>query len=194
MSGLLCPQSLGRDCVWEKSPPPSQEFLCNQTWPIPSGGGYLLPPTEGWWACSSGLTPVDLQVLRDTQDFCVLVQIVPRLIYHPYEELLSHWDSGLPRAKREPLGITLSVLLGLGLRAAGAATGPTALVIHDQNFKGLQAAINADIHRCTSLRCGTGDQSRAVWICSQGRQGQESTSLSEVVLQNRRGLDLLFLQ
>lgn len=88
-------------CVGKISP--SLEFLCNQTWPIPSGGGYFLPPTEGLWACSSGLTPrVDLQVLRDTQDFCVLVQVVPRLIYHLYEELLSHWNSGLPRAERTP--------------------------------------------------------------------------------------------
>lgn len=126
--------------------PPSQKFLCNQTLPTPLDRGYLLPPTEGWWACSSGLTPcVNLQVLRDTQDFCVLVQLFPRLIYHPYEELLSHWDSGSLRTKREPIGIMLSTLLGLGLRAEGAAMEASALVIRDQNFRSLQAAIDANI-------------------------------------------------
>lgn len=73
---------------------------------------------------------------------------------------------------REPLGITLPVLLGLGQRAAGAATGSSA-------FKGLQAAINADIQGLEN----------SISIL------QESlTSLSEIVLQNRRGLELLFLQ
>lgn len=97
---------------------------------------------KGWWACSSGLTPcVNLQVLRDTQGFCILVQQIPRLIYHLYEELLSPWDDSLPWTKREPLGITLFVLLGQGLGAAGAAMGASTLVIQDQNFKGLQAAM-----------------------------------------------------
>lgn len=165
--------------------PPSYEFLCSQNWPIPSGRGYLLPPTEGLWACSSGLTPcVDLQALRDTQDFCVLVQVVPRLIYYTYEELLSHWDSGLPRAKRKPLGITLPVLLGLELWAAGGGEGSTgggasASVIRDQNLKRLQAAVNADIQELEN----------SISIL------QESlTSLSEIVLQNRRSLELQFLR
>lgn len=151
--------------------PPSQKFLCNQTLPTPLDNGYLLPPTEGWWACSSGLTPcVNLQVLRDTQDFCVLVQLVPRLIYHPFEELLSHWDSRLPRSKRELIGIKLSDLLGL--RAADAA-----LVIRGQNFRVLQAAIHADIQELGNIS-----------------ELQESlTSLSEVALQNKRRLALLFL-
>lgn len=159
--------------------PPSHEFLCNQNWPIPSGRGYLLPPTEGLWACSSGLTPcVDLQVLRDTQDFCVLVQVVPRLTYYPYEELLSHWDSGLPRAKREPLGITFPALLGLGLWAAGGGEGSPS-VIHNQNLKGLQAAVTADIQGLEN---------------SISKLQESLTSLSEIVLQNRRSLELQFLR
>lgn len=154
--------------------PPSQKFLCNQSLSISLGGGFLLPPTKGWWAFSSRLSPfVHLQILRDTQDFCVLVQLIPRLIYHPYG------DGSLPMAKREPLGITLSVLLGLGLGAAGAATGASTLVIQDQNFKGLQAAIDADIQELEN---------------SISKLQESLTSLSEVVLQNRRGLDLLFLQ
>lgn len=149
--------------------PPSQKFLCNQTLPTPLDRGYLLPPTEGWWACSSGLTPcVNLQVLRDTQDFCVLVQLVPRLIYHPYEELLSYWDMGSPRTKRELTGVTLSNLLGL--RAAG-----TALVMHDQNFRGVHAGIEELENSISELQ-------------------KSLTSLSEVVLQNRRRLALLFLR
>lgn len=88
--------------------------------------------------------PVLTSKLNNSQDFCVLVQLVPRLLYHPYDELLFCWDDSPIRTKRD-LGITPSVLLGVGLGAAGVATGASALALQSQNYQSLRATIDADI-------------------------------------------------
>jgi hypothetical protein len=52
-----------------------------------------------------------------------------QLLYYPYDDLLSHWDGGSTRTKRD-LGITLSVLLGVGMGVVGIAMGSSALALH----------------------------------------------------------------
>jgi hypothetical protein len=100
--------------------------------------GYLLPPLDGWWTCTSGVTTcISLEILRNDHDFCILLQIAPRLLYHPYEDVLGYWDpesESLVRHKRE-LGITLAVILGLGLGAAGAATGTSAIALQYKAYR-----------------------------------------------------------
>lgn len=73
--------------------------------------------------------------------------------------------------------LTLATIFGLG--AIGTGTGISALTIQNKGFSILREAVDKDMERIetaiTSLE-------------------KSLTSHSEVVLQNRRGLDLLFLQ
>ena len=79
------------------------------------------------------------------------------------------------RQKKEPISLTLAVILGAGL--AGAGTGIVALTLQEKNYNSLN--IDQDI-QCLEK--------------SISRLERSEDSLAEVVLQNRQGLDLVFLQ
>lgn len=74
--------------------------------------------------------------------------------------------------------MTLAILLGIGGRAAGIGTGTAAMVQSNQMVY-LQAAMAADLEALEK---------------SVAALEKSITSLWEVVLQNRRGLDLLLLK
>lgn len=104
------------------------------------------------YACSSGLTPF---IVSDTflknKDYCVLVQLFPRLTVHSPDEFLRFWEQdSLPsRVKREPVtAVTITVLLSLG--AAGAGTGIASLVTSQQQYHQLSTAIGRDIQEFQS--------------------------------------------
>lgn len=82
------------------------------------------------------------------------------------------------RYKREPVSLTLAVLLEIRV-AAGVGTEAAAIVQGNQHYERLRTAIDEDLK--------TIEQSIT-------KLEESLTSLSEVVLQNRRGLDLLFLK
>ncbi|XP_027241441.2 MLV-related proviral Env polyprotein-like [Cricetulus griseus] len=135
-------------------------------------------PRIAWWACGTGLTPcLHTSLFNSTRDFCILVQLVPRVIYHDDSSFIDEFDHRT-RYKREPVTLPLAVLLGLGV-AAGVGTGVAALVQQPSYYNEPRAAVDADL--------GALEQSIT-------KLEESLTSLSEVVLQNRRGLDLLFLK
>ncbi|NXD79792.1 ENV2 protein, partial [Halcyon senegalensis] len=133
------------------------------------------------WIChQSGVTPcVSLELSYDSADFCVQVLIIPRVLYHPEEEMCCHWREANSRLRRRGVltAVTVATLLGLGL--AGTATGVTSLVTQQRDLSQLQAVLDEDLQRIKK---------------SMTFLEQSLSSLSEVVLQNRRGLDLLFMQ
>ncbi|KAF0879880.1 ENV1 protein, partial [Crocuta crocuta] len=177
---LLTLQSVTAQDLCPGHVPATHQHLCDRTDQI-SSPGYLIPPKQGWWACTTGLTPcVHGTILHNTKTFCVLAQLVPRILYHTDEELFQAIIDAKPSkwTKHEPFTtLTLSVLLGLGL--AGAGTGISALAVQSSSYNRLRAAIDVDIQNLET---------------SVSHLQKSLTSLAEVVLQNRTGLDLLFLQ
>ena len=114
-----------------------------------------------------------------------MVAVVPKILYHPKKIMYDYWaQKQTPsqmiqgRTKREPItAITIATMFSLGI--AGAGTGIAALSLQGQGFTSLWAAIDKDITRLKE---------------SISHLKKSLTSLSEMVLQNRRGLDLIFLQ
>lgn len=158
--------------------PPQLVPICNSSFSPPLSYEFLVAPNGTYFACSFGITPsVNPRLLISNNEYCVLVMLMPKISIHPTEDLLPYY-SGSTRTKREPVtAITLSVLLGLG--AAGAGTGIASIITSKQQYYALSQAIDKDIQ---NLQEGLDSLKESV------------VSLSEVVLQNRRGLDLLFLK
>ncbi|NWZ39520.1 ENV1 protein, partial [Brachypodius atriceps] len=142
---------------------------------------WLVPHNNTKWICSkTGITPcLSLKLFNENEEYCIQVTIIPRIIYHSenvmYDHLYSHHLQ-----KREPITLTaLTVAALIAVGAAGAGTGITSLVQQNQKFQSLRIAVDEDL----------------AWIEESISALEKSLqSLSEVVLQNRRGLDIMFLQ
>lgn len=175
---LTLPEVTG---TWLGNPLAAYRHLCNTTLESPSTSDieYLFPGLDKWWACSTGLTPcVSTLVFDNTKDYCVLIQLVPRVFYHPTNSFVDEFVGRLTRYWKEPVTLTLAVILGIGV-TAGVGTGTTALI--------------GQLHYFQELRSTMSEYLRALGQ-SITKLKESLTSLSELVLQNRRGLDLLFLK
>lgn len=133
---------------------------------------WVVPSASGMWVCQrSGVSPcVSLAKFDNSNDFCVQVLIVPRILYHPDEEVYHLFEENNRLHKREIVtGITIAMLLGLG--AAGTATGVSALATQHQGLSQLQMTIDEDLQRIeksisfleksvSALRSGPAEQAR----------------------------------
>ncbi|NWW98268.1 ENV1 protein, partial [Caloenas nicobarica] len=141
-------------------------------------GDWIIPANNSKWICSkSGLTPcVSWNYIKQLKEFCIQIIVIPKITYHPkgYEEtVVTH-----QLAKREPVtAVTVGTLIALS--AAGTGTGIASIVIQNHQFAALRVAVDEDLLRIEQ---------------SISTLEKSVRSLSEVVLQNRRGLDLLFLK
>uniref|UniRef100_A0A674GR83 Envelope glycoprotein n=1 Tax=Taeniopygia guttata TaxID=59729 RepID=A0A674GR83_TAEGU len=142
---------------------------------------WLVPAKKTKWICSKGgFTPcISLEIFDETSDYCIQVAVIPKIIYHPNEYMYN--VQNIPEhhiQKREPLtALTVAVLMLAG--GAGVGTGVASLVKQTKEFNSLRIAVDEDLERIEQ---------------SISALEKSVRSLSEVVLQNRRGLDLLFLQ
>lgn len=161
--------------------PKDRKELCSDTQEINQIHQWLIPANNTRWVCSSiGATPcLSLKLLNASHDFCVQVVIVPRILYHSEEYMYTHHTvAAYHLIRREPVtAITIATLMTLG--AAGAGTGIASLIKQSQEFTSLRIAVDEDLARIEQSITALEKSVR---------------SLSEVVLQNRRGLDLIFLQ
>lgn len=116
------------------APPLSHHHLCGRTLSIArtDDSHYLVPSPVGWWAYNTGLTPcLSTNVFDPSRDFCVMIQLLLRVYYHPASRLEDEYFSR--RFKREPVSITLAMLLGTGL-AIGIGTRVMALAKTDREL------------------------------------------------------------
>ncbi|NXU43617.1 ENV1 protein, partial [Drymodes brunneopygia] len=142
---------------------------------------WLLPARNTKWVCASvGVTPcISLRLFNQAHDYCIQVIIVPKIMYHPEDFVYNHQTTQeYHLMKREPFtALTIATLLTVG--ATGAATGVTSLMNQHKEFHSLRVAVDEDVTRIAK---------------SIDALEKSLGSLPEVVLQNRRGLDLLLLQ
>ncbi|NXY39702.1 ENV1 protein, partial [Pomatorhinus ruficollis] len=154
--------------------------LCGSPSRLDKHRKWVIPAAGNMWACqTTGLTPcVSIRHFDESNDFCVQVAVIPRILYHTDEEVMLHFEAEPHRAKREiATAISLAALLTLG--GTGAATGITSLAMQKQSLQQLQRTIDEDLLETHK---------------NIVKLEESLFSLSEMVLQNRRGLELLLMQ
>ncbi|XP_040977003.1 MLV-related proviral Env polyprotein-like [Aquila chrysaetos chrysaetos] len=127
-----------------------------------------------------GVTPcLSLEKFDGSSEYCVQVTIVPKIFYHSEDSVYdSHITPEHHLSKREPLtALTIATLMIIG--GAGIGTGVASLVQQSKELGALRMAVDEDLARIEQ---------------SISALEQSLRSLLEVVLQNRRGLDLMLLQ
>lgn len=137
---------------------------------------YLVAPEGTWFACTTGITPCvsPLTLMHPRKpSLCILAHILPQVYYYSGEGGCEHLGLAPGRVLRAPVIVPL--LVGLGI-AGSAAVGTAALVTGDKNFKELSSQVDLDLSTLEE---------------NVNRLEDSLSSLAEVVLQNRRGLDLL---
>ncbi|TRZ06962.1 hypothetical protein HGM15179_020148 [Zosterops borbonicus] len=107
-------------CVSNAALAEQSKSICSTVVMVGKGRRWAIPAKPGTWVCyRTGVTPcLPTSGFSNTNDFCVQVVIVPRVLYHSDQELSLHMEKLDRLQKRELItGVTIAVLLGL--RATG---------------------------------------------------------------------------
>ncbi|TRZ11344.1 hypothetical protein HGM15179_015762, partial [Zosterops borbonicus] len=131
-------------CIGSQSLATQNKQLCNASITLDQQQSWAIPAPGSVWACyATGITPcVSIRQFDPTNDFCVQVVVVPRILYHTDDEVMLHFEAQRHRKRRELVtAVSLAVLLTLG--GTGAATGISSLVTQ-KNLLQLQRAIDED--------------------------------------------------
>ncbi|XP_074134491.1 endogenous retrovirus group S71 member 1 Env polyprotein-like [Sminthopsis crassicaudata] len=161
---------------WSRSP---YKELCQfrlQVSPADHSPNWLFAPVSTWFACTAGLTPC-ISELRFSQstELCILVHVLPQVFLYSEERAEEHFGL-IPSKGAEPILVPL--LVGLGMEGS-APVGTAALGKENIDFNFLNSKIDTDIRKLESLIT---------------HLEKSVDSLAEVVLQNHRELDLLFMK
>lgn len=169
-------------CVLSKSYPLHRSFYfdnCNETFVISNlsypPNQHLSPSPGTWCACTNSLTPcfrLDIFTWKEPE-LCVLTHVLPQV---SWEGGCLHFADPLPWRKRAPGLAPVFLLLGL---AGSTARGTSALVVGHQPHQSLSQETGEDL--------GTLEQ-------NVNRLEESLNSSGKMVLQNRRGFDLIFLK
>jgi hypothetical protein len=98
-------------------------------------------PTTSNSETSRAVTPcLSTNVFNGSKEFCVLVAVLPGIVYHS-ESLYSYWNTGTgERKKRQTISaLTIATLLSLGV--AGAGTSIASLATQHKGMSSLRVAI-----------------------------------------------------
>ncbi|XP_012922858.1 endogenous retrovirus group S71 member 1 Env polyprotein-like [Heterocephalus glaber] len=140
---------------------------------------YLRAENNSWWTCTGGITPcLSVAVLQREPEVCVLVHILPQVFIYGGEQGWEYLTRKVHpiRIKHPP---ALIPVLAIGGIARSTALGAAALVVQDANFKALTQQVKIDLGLIAK---------------SVSHLEKQVDSLAEMVLQNRQGLDLLFMK
>lgn len=164
-------------CLIGVNASPSDFCLPNATWKISTQKNhFLVAPVSTWLACDVGLIPcLDLQTWSQT-GHCVVTQIIPQVYYYYGQQGFEHLNTGISWQRRLPVLVPILATLGV---IGSTAVGASSLIVGHQQFKILSTQVDQDLS----------DLERSV-----DKLEKSVSSLAEVVLQNHRGLDLLFLR
>lgn len=89
---LTLPEVSGQGSCLGKDPL-THRHLCTQTLTPYKGSYYLEAPNGSYWACNTGLTPcVSAQIFNDSHEFCVMVQLWPRVTHHEESSVMEFFE------------------------------------------------------------------------------------------------------
>ncbi|XP_012934136.1 endogenous retrovirus group S71 member 1 Env polyprotein-like [Heterocephalus glaber] len=166
-------------CV--KNPSVTSSYLdsvCSYQTPTASNEKYLKAGNNAWWACTNGITPcLCMTVLNQELEVFVMVHILPQVTIFGEDQGWEYLAKKThTREKRHPALIPVLTAAGI---AGSAALGTTAKGLQDSNFKTLAQQVKIDLGLLTE---------------SVPHLEKQVDSLAEMVLQNRRGLNLGFMK